>query len=75
MLARVNFTKNLNFLMFNFDIIKINLWKATAGESHATFIYCTASEFVELYVGMVNYNFYYLLYWLLKILQEIKLLF
>ena len=26
--------------------------KATAGESQASFFYCSASEFVELYVGM-----------------------
>lgn len=26
--------------------------KATAGESNSAFLYCTASEFVEIYVGM-----------------------
>lgn len=26
--------------------------KATAGESNSSFLYCTASEFVEIYVGM-----------------------
>jgi len=28
------------------------LAKATAGESHSSFLYTTASEFVEMYVGV-----------------------
>jgi cell division protease FtsH len=31
---------------------KTLLAKATAGESESSFLYCTASEFVEIYVGM-----------------------
>ena len=31
---------------------KTLLAKATAGESNASFLFCTASEFVEIYVGM-----------------------